>query len=70
MIVNNLWKVFPPAKIGGPVVTAVRGLDLKVYEGEVTCLLGPNGAGKSTFLNMLMGLSKPNEGTIKVYDCV
>ena len=68
--VNNLWKEFPSAKRGGSVVRAVRGLELQVYEGEVTCLLGPNGAGKSTFLNMLMGLSKPNEGNIKVYDCV
>ena len=70
LIVKNLWKEFPPAKWGGPVVRAVRGLELTVFEGEITCLLGPNGAGKSTFLSMLMGLSKPNAGTIKVYEYV
>ena len=68
--VDNLWKEFHPMKWRGPVVRAVQGLALKIYAGEITCLLGPNGAGKSTFLSMLMGLSKPTVGTIKVYHFV
>ena len=66
MVVRNLWKVFAPERRGGEPVRAVRGLDLTVYEGEITCLLGPNGAGKSTFLAMLMGLARPTTGSIRV----
>ena len=33
--------MFAPAKRGGAEVRAVQGLDLEVYDGEITCLLGP-----------------------------
>lgn len=66
MIVQNVWKVFAPERRGGEPVRAVRGLDLTVYDGEITCLLGPNGAGKSTFLSLLMGLARPTAGSIRV----
>lgn len=67
LVVKDLWKVFPAERRGGQPVRAVRGLNLTVYEGEITCLLGPNGAGKSTFLSMLMGLSRPTGGSIHVF---
>ena len=70
MEVRNLWKEFPAEKRGGSVVRAVHGFCLDVYEGEITCLLGPNGAGKSTFLSMLMGLMRPNKGSIQVFQMV
>jgi len=47
-------------------VHAVRGLDLQVRRGEVFGLLGPNGAGKTTTLEMLEGLTAPDEGTVQV----
>ena len=50
----------------GPV-TAVAGLDLRIRPGEVVALLGPNGAGKTTTIDMLLGLSHPDEGTVSVY---
>lgn len=45
---------------------AVNGVDMKVYEGEITCLLGHNGAGKTTTLNMISGIYPPTSGSIKV----
>ena len=47
-------------------VTAVRGLDLTVEEGEVYGFLGPNGAGKSTTIDMVLDLVRPTEGTVRV----
>ncbi|PHQ39481.1 copper ABC transporter ATP-binding protein [Halorubrum persicum] len=49
-------------------VTAVRGLDLTVEEGEVYGFLGPNGAGKSTTIDMVLDLVRPTEGTVRVLD--
>ncbi|MGN6468476.1 MAG: ATP-binding cassette domain-containing protein, partial [Rhizobiaceae bacterium] len=45
---------------------AVDGLDLTVYGGEFYSLLGPNGAGKTTTLRMVVGLLKPDAGTIAI----
>ena len=49
------------------VVRAVNGMELALYEGQMTCLLGPNGAGKSTLLELLMGLAAPTRGDIRVF---
>ena len=46
--------------------TAVDHLDFQVVEGEIFGFLGPNGAGKTTTLLMLLGLSRPTEGTASV----
>lgn len=48
--------------------TAVDGIDLKVPEGVIYGFLGPNGAGKSTTIRMLLGLIKPTEGKVKVFN--
>ena len=48
--------------------TAVDGLELSIKEGELFALLGINGAGKTTTIRMLTCLSKPTEGTARVYD--
>ena len=42
----------------------LRGLDLSVTEGAITCLVGPNGAGKSTVLKTVSGLLRPRAGRI------
>ena len=47
-------------------VTAVNGLDLEVFVGECFGLLGPNGAGKTTTVEILEGLTVPNEGTVEL----
>jgi ABC-2 type transport system ATP-binding protein len=46
-------------------VTAVDGLSFDVRAGEIFALLGPNGAGKSTVVRMLMGIIRPDAGTIE-----
>ncbi|MFJ6536564.1 ABC transporter ATP-binding protein [Paenarthrobacter sp. NPDC091711] len=48
-------------------VHAVRGLDLTVQQGEVVAFLGPNGAGKTTTIDMILGLSTPDTGTVSVF---
>ncbi len=50
----------------GPI-EAVRGIDLDIAAGETLALLGPNGAGKSTTIDMLLGLSRPDAGTVTVF---
>ena len=45
-------------------ITAVKGLNLQVREGEIVTLIGSNGAGKSTTLRTVSGLLKPKNGTI------
>ncbi len=45
---------------------AVDGLDFEVRRGEVFGLLGPNGAGKTTTLKMLLGLLRPDRGTVSL----
>lgn len=46
--------------------TAVDGVSFKVLPGRVTGFLGPNGAGKSTTMRMVVGLDRPNEGSVTV----
>jgi ABC-2 type transport system ATP-binding protein len=47
---------------------AVDGLTFNVTEGEIFGFLGPNGAGKTTTLLMLLGLTEPTSGTVRVLD--
>jgi NitT/TauT family transport system ATP-binding protein len=51
----------PPNR--GPV-RALQGFDIEVYEGEFLSVVGPSGCGKSTFLNVLLGLIKPDSGEL------
>ncbi|HJU83747.1 MAG TPA: ABC transporter ATP-binding protein [Holophagaceae bacterium] len=57
--IRGLRKAFPK-------VLAVDGVDLQVRRGEVFGLLGPNGAGKTTTLEMIEGLTPPDDGAIHI----
>lgn len=48
-------------------VHAVRGVDLRVRPGEIVAFLGPNGAGKTTTIDMILGLTNPDSGSIEVF---
>ncbi|MCX5717818.1 MAG: ABC transporter ATP-binding protein [Nitrospirae bacterium] len=47
----------------GPI-EALKGITLKINQGEIVCLIGNNGAGKSTTLMAISGILKPKAGTI------
>lgn len=49
----------------GPI-NALRGVNLSVHQGEVTCILGDNGAGKSTLINIIAGLFSYDDGAYLV----
>jgi len=54
---DNLMKSYKGRKV-------VKGISVEVNQGEIVGLLGPNGAGKTTSFYMIVGLVKPNGGTI------
>lgn len=57
--ITNLTKQFKKIK-------AVDNISLKVQKGDIYGFLGPNGAGKTTSIRMIMGIIKPDNGTIKL----
>lgn len=59
---RNLTKTY---QMGEVAVQALRGVDLDLFESELTVLLGPSGSGKSTLLNILGGLDVPTSGTVR-----
>lgn len=48
-------------------VRAVDGISLTVAPGRVVALLGPNGAGKSTTVDMILGLTRPDRGSVRLF---
>jgi branched-chain amino acid transport system ATP-binding protein len=51
-------------RFGG--VVAVKSMSLDLHAGEIVGLIGPNGSGKSTVMSLIMGLIRPNTGTIRL----
>ncbi|ACL71070.1 ABC transporter ATP-binding protein [Halothermothrix orenii] len=58
---NGIKKIYQQGKVEVP---ALRGVDLKVEEGEFTTIFGPSGSGKTTLLNMIGCLDRPTEGQV------
>ncbi|MGN6667449.1 MAG: ATP-binding cassette domain-containing protein, partial [Trinickia sp.] len=49
-----------------PGVHALKGVDFRLYAGEVHTLMGQNGAGKSTLINVLTGVHAHDSGDIRI----
>lgn len=64
IIVSNLKKSFGSGTNKNEVL---KGIDLKILDGDFIVILGASGSGKSTLLNCLSGLEKPDSGTV-IYD--
>ncbi len=63
----ELHELVKTYRTGDRTIEAVRGIDVSIPPGETVALLGPNGAGKSTTIDMLLGLARPDSGTVSVF---
>ncbi|MBN2039666.1 MAG: ABC transporter ATP-binding protein [Spirochaetes bacterium] len=61
--IENLKKTYDS---NGIAVNALRGINLKIENGEFSAIAGPSGSGKTTLLNIIGGLDKPTSGTISL----
>ncbi|HIF90633.1 MAG TPA: ABC transporter ATP-binding protein [Candidatus Poseidoniales archaeon] len=60
-----LWKVY---QTGDNIVQAVRGINIKLQQGEMVAIMGRSGCGKTTLLNVLSGIDEPSSGEVLVDD--
>lgn len=60
---KNLWKIYGK---GEAKTVVLKGINLKIKEGEFVAIIGPSGYGKSTLLNILGLLDVPNKGMIYI----
>ena len=65
-IIIELKNVKKTYMMGEVPVHALRGIDLKIKEGEFLAIIGPSGSGKSTLLNMVGSLDVPTTGSVKL----
>lgn len=59
IIVDNIWKTFGDKAV-------LRGLSIEIHSGETLVIVGRSGVGKSIFLKHLIGIEKPDSGTIDI----
>src|SRR4051794_37395337 len=57
---HDVWKVYPNG------VEALRGIDVRIDQGEFVYIVGPSGAGKSTFIKLMYREEKPTHGIVLI----
>jgi putative ABC transport system ATP-binding protein len=60
---ENLRKTYKVGKIN---VDALRGVSMKIHEGELSAIMGPSGCGKSTLMHILGAMTKPTSGRVSI----
>src|SRR3954470_23485564 len=55
-------------QMGTTLVRALDGVSITVEQGEFVGLLGTSGSGKSTLLNLVAGLDRPSDGSLRIFD--
>jgi len=60
---RDVWKVYGS---GDTAVTALRGINVEIFRGEILAVMGPSGCGKTTFLNCFSGLDDLSRGVVTV----
>lgn len=66
--VNKLIKEYPAKNFSKEKITALKNFSLNVEPGSIFGLLGPNGAGKTTLVKILLGITFPTSGEVKIFD--
>jgi ABC-type lipoprotein export system ATPase subunit len=61
---ENLKKHY---QMGASIVRALDGVSVTIDQGEFVALLGTSGSGKSTLLNLVAGLDRPSEGSLRIF---
>ncbi len=65
IIINNIHKSYGEKT---NKIEVLKGIDLRVEDGDFLVVLGPSGSGKSTLLNIVSGLEKPDKGVVSYDD--
>lgn len=60
---------FSHATFGFPGIIALKDITLEIAEGEFIGIIGPNGSGKTTLCKAVLGLMRPFEGSLQIFDC-
>ncbi|MCU0300997.1 MAG: ABC transporter ATP-binding protein [Candidatus Nanopelagicales bacterium] len=63
LAVHAAWRIHGAGRLA---VTALAGVSLEVWPGELVAVMGPSGSGKSTLLNLAGGLDQPTRGDVRI----